>query len=81
MKELKGRVAVVTGASRGIGRHIALALGREGAKLVLVARSVDALHEVAEDLRARLGVEVIVVATDLAKVEQIDQLIEKTHKK
>jgi 3-oxoacyl-[acyl-carrier protein] reductase len=61
---LRDRVAVVTGASRGIGKQIALDLAREGAHLVLNARSVDALAATAVDAEAH-GVRVVQVAADL----------------
>jgi 3-oxoacyl-[acyl-carrier protein] reductase len=59
--ELNGKVAVVTGASRGIGRAIALAMAAEGARLVLVARSHDLLDELAGSLK----VDCLVQAVDL----------------
>ena len=61
---LRGRVAVVTGASQGIGREIALQLAAEGADLVLCARRQDALDAVAEQGQAR-GVNALVVAGDV----------------
>jgi 3-oxoacyl-[acyl-carrier protein] reductase len=61
---LRDRVAVVSGASRGIGKQIALDLAREGAHLVLNARSVDALAATALDAEAH-GVRVVQVAADL----------------
>ena len=55
MSELGGRVAVVTGASRGIGLAIAERLARDGAHVVVVARSKDVLQSVAERIRAHGG--------------------------
>lgn len=55
MSELAGQRALVTGASRGIGREIALALAAAGAEVMLVSRNADALELVAEEIRAAGG--------------------------
>ncbi len=60
---LQGRVAVVTAASKGLGRGTALALAAEGCNLLLNARGAEALHETAKECRAR-GVEVIEIVAD-----------------
>ena len=65
---LAGRVAIVTGSSRGIGRAIAASLGAEGARLALVARGAAPLEEFASELNAR-GVEAIAVPADVASAE------------
>lgn len=75
-RNLKGRVAVVTGASRGIGEAIAAALAAEGCRLVLAARSKDRLEEVAGMLRVRYGVEVVAAPTDVGDEGQARKLIE-----
>ena len=75
-KTLKNRVAVVTGASRGIGAAIAEALAAEGCRLALAARSVDRLEREAEELRSRYGVEVLIVPTDISEECQSRKLIE-----
>jgi len=62
--ELDGSVAIVTGASRGIGRGIAGALAREGCNLVICARGEEALEEAARELRAE-EVEVVALSLDL----------------
>jgi len=62
---LKGRVALVTGASKGIGKAIARGLADEGVSLVLLARTADALEAAAAEIRAATGVRVIAVPTDL----------------
>jgi NAD(P)-dependent dehydrogenase (short-subunit alcohol dehydrogenase family) len=70
--EFDGRVAWVTGASRGLGRDVALALGSAGAKLLLTARSSAPLEELAQEIRANGGVVEVVVGSvaDTAVVEQ-----------
>lgn len=64
--DFRGTTALVTGASSGLGAEFARQLGRRGANLVLVARRVDRLEELAVELRAGAGVEVTVIAADLA---------------
>lgn len=61
---LNGAVAIVTGASQGLGKEISLSLAREGAKLVICARSKDKLEAVATEIR-ELGSECLALATDL----------------
>lgn len=68
--DLSGRTALVTGASRGIGRAAALLLARQGARLVLVARNEDLLDEVAAEIRTAGG-EAHPMALDLADHESI----------
>jgi 3-oxoacyl-[acyl-carrier protein] reductase len=74
---LKGQVAVVTGASRGIGLAIARRLGGLGAKLSLCARNTDKLQNVADELK-NAGVEVIIVAADVSSGDDILSLVEET---
>jgi NADP-dependent 3-hydroxy acid dehydrogenase YdfG len=76
-KTLEGKVAVVTGASRGIGLAIARKLGGLGAKLSLCARSADKLQNVASELKDT-GVEVIIVAADVTSGDDILSLVEET---
>ena len=59
---LKGRVAVVTGASKGIGKAIAQGLAQEGVNLVLLARGKEALDQAAEQIRREQGVKVLAAA-------------------
>ncbi len=65
MKNLKNRTAVVTGASRGIGPHIARALAKEEMNLVLAARSREGLERTAAEIEAEYGVRTLVVPTDV----------------
>jgi NAD(P)-dependent dehydrogenase (short-subunit alcohol dehydrogenase family) len=71
--DLSGRVAVVTGASRGIGRAAALALGTAGVHVVAVARTVGGLEELDDDIRAAGG-NATLVPLDLRDMPAIDRL-------
>src|SRR5215831_16262030 len=64
MQNLNGKVAIVTGGSRGIGRAIAIRLAQDGARVVICARSLDALNEVAGNITANGG-HALPVAADL----------------
>jgi NAD(P)-dependent dehydrogenase (short-subunit alcohol dehydrogenase family) len=70
---LEGKVALITGASRGLGKAIALALAKTGAKLILVSRDVKLLNKTAESIRA-LGAQATVFQTDVTDEEQILEL-------
>jgi len=73
--EIQGKVALITGASRGIGRAIALELAKQGIKrLILVARDRHKLVEVANKIQA-MGVEVAIVALDLTQVVEVNVTI------
>jgi 3-oxoacyl-[acyl-carrier protein] reductase len=73
---LHGRVAIVTGSSRGIGRAIASSLAEEGARLVVNARGAEALQTVANDLTAR-GADVLAVAADVTSPEGCQQVFDR----
>ncbi|MEN6577547.1 MAG: SDR family oxidoreductase [Phycisphaerales bacterium] len=77
---LDGKVAIVTGGSRGIGRAVSLALAGEGAAVVLAARSADALSEAAELVR-RAGGRAETVRTELAEEESIRNLVRVTQER
>jgi 3-oxoacyl-[acyl-carrier protein] reductase len=72
---LKDKVAVVTGASRGIGRAIALKLAAVGARVVLSARSQAALDDLAAEIAAAGG-EALAVPTDIAQTAEVETLFE-----
>jgi NAD(P)-dependent dehydrogenase (short-subunit alcohol dehydrogenase family) len=77
---LSGKVAIVTGASRGIGRAISVALGAEGATVVLAARIVEKLQETAQQV-LKTGGKAKVVVTELSDEESIKNLVSVTEKK
>jgi 3-oxoacyl-[acyl-carrier protein] reductase len=74
--ELNGRTALVTGASRGIGRAIALGLAREGARLVIAARRVALLEELARDIVSARAPEPLVMEADLYQAGSAERLAE-----
>ena len=74
---LNDHIAIVTGASSGIGRATALALAENGAHVALAARTESALQELAEGIR-RLEREALVVPTDVTEKEQVERLVEET---
>jgi len=69
---MTNRTAVVTGASRGIGRAIALALARAGARIVVASNEPENNEKVAEEVRA-LGVEALPVFVDMASAESVQE--------
>ena len=74
---LQGKVVLITGASRGIGRAIATAFAQEGSRLAIAARSKDALEQAAGELRQQ-GAQVLVVPADLTSAEDCTRLIDQT---
>lgn len=76
-KSLDGRTAIITGASRGIGRAIATLFADEGANVTLVARSADALDDVFEEI-TRGGGRALVVAADVTADDAPAQIVDRT---
>jgi len=76
---LANQTAIVTGGGHGIGRAIALALGREGADVVICGRQLDALNETAAMI-AKLGVRSLALVADVAKEDQVNAVVATTLK-
>ncbi len=77
MKDFSGKVAVITGAGRGIGRGIALRCASEEMRVVLVGIGLESLTRTNADLRD-MGVETLVVQADVSKLEDVERLAQKT---
>jgi len=86
MGQLDGRVAIVTGASRGIGKEIALLIGREGAKVLVAARTEHegehqlpgGIAETVAEIRDAGG-EATAVRCDVSHLEDVERLVERAH--
>ena len=74
---LEDRVAIITGAGRGIGRAIALAYAKEGAKLVLASQTRDELEDTARQARS-LGTVACVIPADVSDQAQVDEMVRQT---
>lgn len=81
---LKGRVAIVSGASRGVGRAVALTLAKEGCNVVVAAKSVEdspklpgTIYSVAKEIE-ELGVQALAVQCDVRNIENINNVVKQT---
>ncbi|HWE14746.1 MAG TPA: SDR family oxidoreductase [Solirubrobacteraceae bacterium] len=71
--QIEGSVALVTGASKGIGRETARLLGEEGCRVVITARDASRLEAAAEELRAQTRTEVLAVAGDMSRPQDVER--------
>ena len=76
MTNLQEKVALVTGAGRGIGKAIAVSLAKLGCRLILAARTREQLDDVAKTI----GNEAVVIPTDLTRDDELDRLVEQSSK-
>jgi len=74
---LKGKHAIVTGGSQGIGKAIARELAREGVDVAIVSRNKESLEAAAKELSAETGGRVIAVSADVTKREQVEAMVAK----
>jgi short-subunit dehydrogenase len=81
MSNLKGKTAIVTGASRGIGKALACTAASLGINVAIAARGEGPLKETAEEIKKRYKVEVLAVACDVTKLEDLENLVNKTKEK
>lgn len=72
---LKGKVAVVTGGSLGIGRAVTLALAAEGVRVAIVARSKGPLEEAAAEISRETGTEILAVTADVSQTSAVEQMM------
>lgn len=75
---LTGKIAVVTAASKGLGRASALALAQEGARVVLAARNREALEQTALEIQHASGQTALAIPTDLRQAPEITSLVQRT---
>jgi dehydrogenase/reductase SDR family member 4 len=74
MYELTGKVALITGASRGIGRSIAHCMARQGARIVVASRKLDACEAVVKEI-AEAGGEAVAAACNISRKEELERLV------
>jgi NAD(P)-dependent dehydrogenase (short-subunit alcohol dehydrogenase family) len=78
--ELTGKVVLVTGASRGIGRAVALGMADEGARVVAVARDKAALDKLTAEARVRSKQDAVAIGADLSQLADVERVVEETRR-
>ena len=78
---LKGKIALVTGGGRGIGKFIATGLAEAGADIILTSRKIKNLEAAAQELAAEYKVRTLAIASDMAKEETVDSMLQEAVQK
>ncbi|MCK5581601.1 MAG: SDR family oxidoreductase [Candidatus Omnitrophica bacterium] len=78
--ELKGKNVLITGASKGIGKAVAMRLAENGANVLIAARTQSVLDETAKEIADKTGVKVVGVAADVSKLEDLQRLSDTANK-
>ena len=76
--ELEGKVAIVTGGSKGIGRAIALELAREGVNLAICARTQETVEMAAKELALETGRVIVPIVADMTKTADVRNMVKQT---
>ncbi len=79
--QIKNKVAIVAAASQGLGRATALGLAREGARLTICARGAEELEKTAREIREETSAEVLAIAADVSRTEDIRNVVSETLEK
>lgn len=77
---LEGKAALVTAASKGLGKAIAMGLASEGCRVSICARNAEALRAAAKEIKDKTGVEVLAIKADVTSGKQIESLVQTTQK-
>ena len=78
--KLKGKNAIITGASKGIGKAIALRFAQEGINVALAARTKETLDEAIKEIKSKAKVKVVGVSCDVAKLSDLENLVQVAKK-
>ena len=76
MNDLKNKNALITGAGKGIGKAIAIALAKEGVNIILVARTQSEIDEVAKEINV-LGIKSLAITADVSSIDSVNNAVEK----
>src|SRR4051794_19681979 len=78
--DMTGKVAVVTGGSRGLGREMVLSFAEAGADVVIASRRIETCEEVAEEVRNKYGVKALPIACHVGRWDDLDRLVDTVYK-